>query len=101
MKLPNKQHTDLSSFLEAYFLGLETAYKSIDQNLLEKIAHILTDIILERKTIYTCGNGGSTAISEHFIADFLIISLKFINLFIMDSSISLFKRCRLFNPTSG
>ena len=71
MKLPNKQHTDLSSFLEAYFLGLETAYKSIDQNLLEKISHILTDIILERKTIYTCGNGGSTAISEHFIADFL------------------------------
>lgn len=71
MKFPNKNHTDLSSFLEEYFSGLETAYKSIDHDLLNKITNILTDVILEKKIIYTCGNGGSTAISEHFIADFL------------------------------
>ena len=71
MNFPNKNNTEILSFLDGYVSELETAYQSIDRDLLDKITSVLIEVITEEKVIYTCGNGGSTAISEHFVADFL------------------------------
>ena len=71
MNFPNKNNTEILSFLDGYVSELETAYQSIDRDLLDKITSVLIEVIAEEKVIYTCGNGGSTAISEHFVADFL------------------------------
>tara|TARA_B100000575_G_scaffold291984_1_gene299208 strand:+ start:7930 stop:8553 length:624 start_codon:yes stop_codon:yes gene_type:complete len=71
MKFPGKNNYDFTSFLDGYFSGLDKACEVIDRDELSKIVETITDIIKEGNIIYTCGNGGSTAISEHFIADFL------------------------------
>jgi phosphoheptose isomerase len=71
MKFPNANNTNINHFLDGYFSELESAYKSIDRDELTKIIDVVLDIIKKKKIVYTCGNGGSTAISEHFVADFL------------------------------
>jgi D-sedoheptulose 7-phosphate isomerase len=70
MKFPNKNNMDVDSFLDGYLFQLEKAYKFIDRNELTKITDKISQVIKEEKIIYTCGNGGSAAIAEHFIADF-------------------------------
>lgn len=70
MKFPNKNNIDIESFLDGYLFQLEKAYKLIDRNELIKIADKISYIIKKEKMIFTCGNGGSSAIAEHFIADF-------------------------------
>lgn len=71
MKFPEKKHEDLSLFLEDYSLGIQKGFESINFKELEKIANLMNRTINYGNTIYTCGNGGSSAISEHFVCDFL------------------------------
>ena len=71
MKFPSKKHLELSDFVKDYAAEMHKAYNSIDLTELKEIASLLIKAIKNKNRIYTCGNGGSSAISEHFVCDFL------------------------------
>lgn len=54
-----------------YKIRLFNSLKSIDEKNLDKASKILISKIKSNKTIYLCGNGGSAAIANHYICDFL------------------------------
>ncbi len=58
---------NFSGYQKRLFAALET----VDEKKLNKAANIFVSKIKERRTIYLCGNGGSAAISNHYICDFL------------------------------
>ena len=71
MKFPNKNHIEIKGFLEGYSSEILNCFQSIDIESLQKIANLLDQTIKDGNTIFSCGNGGSSAISEHFVCDFL------------------------------
>jgi len=71
MKFPQKKHEDINLFLQDYSHNLQKGFEGINTEDLEKIAILINKTIHEGNTIYTCGNGGSSSISEHFVCDFL------------------------------
>ena len=70
MIFPNKKSFKLSSFFEQYMKEIQRGFESIDLVGLETIVAILNDAIVNQRTIFTCGNGGSAAIADHFVCDF-------------------------------
>jgi len=59
----------INQYLDSYAAKLADALGSVDPvALIEAEAKIL-NAIQNRKTIYVCGNGGSAAISDHFLCD--------------------------------
>jgi len=71
MTFPNKKHLDIQSFLKGYSDNISHAFNQIDPAILEDIYDLLEKNITNAHKIYTCGNGGSSAIAEHFTCDFL------------------------------
>lgn len=71
MKFPNTKSTDLNHFLSGYINEIQKGFESIDLVNFEKIINVLETAIKRKSTIYTCGNGGSSSIAEHFACDFL------------------------------
>ncbi len=45
-------------------------YKNIDLKKIEKIEKVILDKIIKKKRIFTCGNGGSASVANHFLCDF-------------------------------
>ena len=43
----------------------------IDNKVLDKIKNKIIDKIKNQKNIFVCGNGGSAAISNHYVCDYL------------------------------
>lgn len=68
---PNAKNLDLTSFISGYIDEMQKGYESIDVAKLEKVVNVLDSAIKRNATIYTCGNGGSASIAEHFVCDFL------------------------------
>ena len=62
---------DLSNFLSGYINEIQKGFESIDIANLGKIVDVLDLAIKRGSTIFTCGNGGSSSIAEHFVCDFL------------------------------
>ena len=71
MTFPNKNHTNLPDFLLGYTSEITKGFESIDLNQLELIQNVMDATIKNGNTIFSCGNGGSSAISDHFVCDFL------------------------------
>jgi len=71
MSFPNEKHTKLSDFLAGYGSEIEKSLKSIDLDELDLIQKLMDKTIKNGNTIFSCGNGGSSAISDHFVCDFL------------------------------
>lgn len=71
MSFPNLNSVDLSEFLSGYIEEIQKGFSSIEVNNLEKVVNALDDAIKRGSTIFTCGNGGSSSIAEHFVCDFL------------------------------
>lgn len=71
MKFPNNKSADLNNFLSGYKKEIEKGFGSIDITNLTKIVDVLESAIKRNCTIYTCGNGGSSSVAEHFVCDFL------------------------------
>ena len=67
----NNQDNSIHRFLSHYTDELKRGLESIDAELLKEIASVLNRAIQSGNTIYTCGNGGSSSIAEHFVCDFL------------------------------
>ena len=71
MQFPNENNMDLSNFLSGYINEIQKGFESIDIANLGKIVDVLDLAIKRGSTIFTCGNGGSSSIAEHFVCDFL------------------------------
>tara|TARA_B100001250_G_C19817322_1_gene799379 strand:+ start:874 stop:1434 length:561 start_codon:yes stop_codon:yes gene_type:complete len=50
---------------------IKEVFDSLEEEVLEDIFQTLESAIRSKKTIYTCGNGGSSSIAEHLVCDFI------------------------------
>jgi D-sedoheptulose 7-phosphate isomerase len=71
MVFPNASSIDLNNFFTGYMNEIQKGFASIDIANLGKVVETLDSAIKRNSTIYTCGNGGSSSIAEHFVCDFL------------------------------
>ena len=69
MKFPTDYIESSAQFLEEYSIACEQARKSVDSEAFDAACNLLEDAYRERKTVYVCGNGGSTAIANHMVCD--------------------------------
>ncbi len=63
--------TNLNSFFENYTSKLNSSMAGIDLKNLNQASKLMIDVIKKGNTIYVCGNGGSAAIANHYVCDFL------------------------------
>ena len=61
----------IKNFQNNYILKLSESIKNSDIKAIEKATTRIYQTIKQKKTIYVCGNGGSAAISNHYICDYL------------------------------
>lgn len=69
MTFPENRFVDAGSYANAYFSKIKNAAATIDVEKLEEAANILTNVYANGGTVFSCGNGGSTAIANHFVCD--------------------------------
>lgn len=69
-KFPNKKFENVSDFLFEYTEIVFKAMNNLDMEQVNKIIKIIEDALGENKNIFVCGNGGSSAISDHLVCDF-------------------------------
>jgi phosphoheptose isomerase len=67
---PGRKFTSAGAYFSAYAAELSRAAASVDASAVDRAAAILRAAIAARRTIYSCGNGGSAAISNHLLCDF-------------------------------
>ena len=68
---PDNNKYSLYEYLSSYSKHLQQALESIDTSQLNYVFEALEQGIDSHATIYTCGNGGSSAIAEHLVCDFV------------------------------
>ncbi len=68
---PEHNKYSLDEYLSSYSKHLQKALESIDSSQLNYVFEALEKGIDSQATIYTCGNGGSSAIAEHLVCDFV------------------------------
>lgn len=61
----------ISKFFSSYLSKLNKSINSINLDNLEKASKLILKTIKKDKVIYVCGNGGSAAISNHYVCDYL------------------------------
>jgi len=61
----------LKFFLQDYLNNLSKSILLSDIKSMDKAAKLIIETIKKKKTIYVCGNGGSAAIANHYVCDFL------------------------------
>ena len=66
-----KKNTDINSFLTTYLDSLYDNLTSINKKKLSNIKEKIISKIKLKKKIFVCGNGGSAAIANHYVCDFL------------------------------
>ena len=60
----------LKKKINNYYSELENKIKELDRDKIIKICQYLKNKIKNKNKIFVCGNGGSAAISDHFVTDF-------------------------------
>ena len=70
ISLMNKLKVNLDKFVEDYKLQLTETVLKLDHFKLQKIIKLFELTIKNKKKIFTCGNGGSASVSNHFLCDF-------------------------------
>lgn len=68
---PSEHHPGMASFLEGYVEELGRALRTIDHAAIAEAARIVEDTIDRGGTIFAFGNGGSAAIANHLLCDFV------------------------------
>jgi len=63
--------TNLNTFFKKYTNNLNIAITNINIKNLNLASKLMLDVIKKGKTIYVCGNGGSAAIANHYVCDFI------------------------------
>ncbi len=67
----NTNKLDLKKFYHEYTDSLKNSLDKVDLKKLSNIANILIKQFKNKKKIFVCGNGGSAAIANHYICDYL------------------------------
>ena len=60
----------LSKFIENYKVELSKSIMNLDDKKLQTIIKLIKETIINDRRIFTCGNGGSASVSNHFLCDF-------------------------------
>jgi D-sedoheptulose 7-phosphate isomerase len=71
MSFPQQIYAQAGDYLVAYRQALSDAWQGIDQNAANRAADLLKTAIANDHTVFSCGNGGSAAIANHLLCDFL------------------------------
>ena len=59
------------TFLNEYLFDLINSIKISDIKAMEKVSKKILETVKAKGTIFVCGNGGSAAISNHYVCDYL------------------------------
>ena len=70
-KFPVKQILKSKEFYLKYINEKNDLLQKIDFKKIEKIIQFLQKCFKDNNIVYTCGNGGSSSLSEHFTCDFV------------------------------
>mgnify|MGYP000867427434 FL=1 len=62
---------NFEKFLETYLSNLINSIKSSKIKQIEKASLKILETVKKKGTIFVCGNGGSAAISNHYVCDYL------------------------------
>ena len=62
---------NFENFLNIYLTDLITSIKKSNIKSIESVSSHIIKTVNNRGTIYVCGNGGSAAISNHYVCDYL------------------------------
>lgn len=76
MKFPKKKISKIENYYEEYTETLYNVLKSINSKNLLKFSEQLERIISTNKNIFVCGNGGSAAIANHLVCDYIKLLRK-------------------------
>jgi D-sedoheptulose 7-phosphate isomerase len=71
MSFPTKKDLEIRNFIKGYKEKISEAFDSIEFDEFEKIALLLERSIKNGNKVFSCGNGGSSSISEHLVCDFV------------------------------
>jgi D-sedoheptulose 7-phosphate isomerase len=71
MMFPQKIYGEAGAYAAAYFQELNRAAAAVDTTAFDRAASLLLETIRADRTVYACGNGGSAAISNHLLCDFV------------------------------
>ena len=70
-KFPNKKYNYISDFFNDYKNNIFDSLALTSMDNLTKAGSLIEKKILSNSNIFVCGNGGSAAIANHYICDFL------------------------------
>ena len=62
---------DLNLYLKNYVNNLSKSILNLDNNELKKATKLILGKIKKNNTIFVCGNGGSAAIANHYVCDYI------------------------------
>ncbi len=71
MKFPKKKYSEINQFFYNYIDNLNLCLRKTNLKKLKKISKMIEDTIKNKNKIFICGNGGSAAIANHYVADYL------------------------------
>lgn len=69
--MKNKSKLELKKFYNNYTNSLKNSLDSVDLKKIFSIVDLLKTQFRKKKKIFVCGNGGSAAIANHYICDYL------------------------------
>ena len=70
-KFPKTKINKSKSFYLEYISEKSNLLQSIDFSELESIIKLLKKCFKNKNILYTCGNGGSSSLADHFVCDFI------------------------------
>ena len=70
-KFPSNRYGKISNFFEDYKNEVFSSINEISINKFIIAVNLVEKKILSNSNIFVCGNGGSAAIANHYICDFL------------------------------
>ena len=71
MNFPKKRYPNIKDYFFDYLNVSDQVIRKINMKTLIKIAQLLENKIKSNKNVFICGNGGSAAIANHYVADYL------------------------------
>ena len=71
MKFPKRKYSEINHFFSNYTDNLNLYLQKTNLKKLKKITKMIEDTIRNKNKIFICGNGGSAAIANHYVADYL------------------------------
>ena len=76
MKFPKKKIDNINNFYKEYTKTLSEVLHSLNLKNLSRFSDLLEKTIFMNKNIFVCGNGGSAAIANHLVCDYIKLMRK-------------------------